>query len=698
MGVIELEEILNKLKKNQNYIKVLKNDIDLLSSIDIKYTLNKVINFSKENNLDIVYSWAYAKLGKVYIEEGEYELADNIFEEVYKIFKRNKDIEGRIYVIAGFIATKFMTKKYNEAIMWGIKGIELSEKHNNLEQLVSIKNNMCNIYIEIEEYEKALKMLDEIEEFPWIGTKRNKVFLKLNRVFCEISVGNLEKASTILDSIEENVINSPNLQMKWFIQKVNLYIKSGLYEAAEKYLLKAEIICENESLVDFENELVSYYTDIYIHKEEYEKVVYMLREKENDIIKNNDLTYIKELYYKLSICYENLEYYKEAYYYLKKYNKIQKEMLEVKNYTSIKILDNYRNDMNSKSYKLLYEQNAHLLDFGKIITNNLKKDNIFDVIAQEIKKFLKYDYILISLYDEKIDNYKFELIMNNEESLILKNNIVSEDSLAKYSIKNKEVILSNDIINEHGKFIVNNDKYLEFGVENKFSDKDNKFINSLIIIPMIVKDKVIGSISIQKYEKGFYELKDLVTFKILATYISIALDNSLLYKKVEYNSEYDALTNIYNRGKVLNEVRYIRELIQCNDTENYYIAMLDIDNFKSINDRFGHSTGDLVLKIVAREIRDTINEEDILGRYGGEEFIVLVKDRSKEGYMNIIEQIRSNVENLLIEDENKNNIKVTVSIGVEKLNIYSKTLEENISLADKKLYIAKNTGKNKVIF
>lgn len=124
--------------------------------------------------------------------------------------------------------------------------------------------------------------------------------------------------------------------------------------------------------------------------------------------------------------------------------------------------------------------------------------------------------------------------------------------------------------------------------------------------------------------------------------------------------------------------------------------MIDIDNFKKVNDIYGHIAGDKVLKEVSNVIRKSISNEDILGRYGGEEFIAIIKDEINN-YKDIIERIRRNIEELNINVNNKL-IKVTSSIGVKNFNLNKMTLEENISLVDKSLYEAKNSGKNRVVY
>lgn len=692
---MELNSCLEKLKQNESYIYIMKDKIKLLGNKNYKYILKEIIRFSKENNLIKAYSYTAFNLAKIYIEEAEYECADRILEELYELFHNNDDINGVLDVITGFIATKFMSQKYIEAIEWASKGVKLAKEYNNVERLLIIKNNICVIYIETGQYLSAIKILDEIEKAPWLGSKENEITLKINRIFCEIMNDNLEKALEVLDSIKESVKINPMFKAQWLIEKSKICIRKSLYLEAKEYLLEAETIVKEFDFPKLGEKIKLCLADIYIANESYKNAINILRDIESKVINNNIIIDIKNLYYKLSFSYKNIDDFINSEYYFKKYSYIQKYLLEIQDQTSIKMLDYYKEKANEVDYKKLYEENILLLEFGKKITNSLDKYNIFNVIAEQINKFIAYDNIYIALYDEKIDDYRFELIMGNNTIVKSNNNIVIEDSVAKYSIRNKEALLINDISKEYGKYIINYKEY-----QNKIKEKNYSLnlvdsIKSMVLIPLIVKEKVIGTITIQKQEESFYKLNDLVNLKTLSTFISIALDNSSLYKKLEYNASYDGLTDVYNRRSIINNMNKLRESLKYE--ENYYIAMIDVDNFKNVNDVYGHEIGDKVLINVVNEVKKVINKEDMIGRYGGEEFILLVKD-DNFGFKNKLEKIRQNIESLTIKDSNNDKIKITISIGVEKFDLKYKTLEENICVADKKLYLAKNTGKNKVVF
>ena len=124
--------------------------------------------------------------------------------------------------------------------------------------------------------------------------------------------------------------------------------------------------------------------------------------------------------------------------------------------------------------------------------------------------------------------------------------------------------------------------------------------------------------------------------------------------------------------------------------------LCDLDNFKKINDTFGHQVGDLVLKLVSSAIKDTIRETDFAGRYGGEELCVLLPDTELQGAGEVAEKIRSAVEQLDINQE-QGGLRVTVSIGVSARSDPSQTIKSLVQCADENLYHAKANGKNQVV-
>lgn len=167
--------------------------------------------------------------------------------------------------------------------------------------------------------------------------------------------------------------------------------------------------------------------------------------------------------------------------------------------------------------------------------------------------------------------------------------------------------------------------------------------------------------------------------------------------ELTHQSTIDVLSKLYNRRELL---RVSKNMFTESIIEEKHIAvlMIDIDFFKKINDNYGHRTGDVTIESVANTIKTSVTNSDIVGRYGGEEFMVFVADTTYEYIENISERIRNNIKKLIIENED-HKLSCTCSIGVFfKKDLRTEiSFESAIELSDQALYAAKNNGRDQVI-
>jgi len=161
----------------------------------------------------------------------------------------------------------------------------------------------------------------------------------------------------------------------------------------------------------------------------------------------------------------------------------------------------------------------------------------------------------------------------------------------------------------------------------------------------------------------------------------------------------DALTGLANRAEIMERLReetagWIRRRDK-DENAAFSLVMVDIDKFKLINDRFGHPAGDRVLREVAEKIRSALREYDRVGRYGGEEFLVLLPGTGFDGALASAERIRLAVEEKPIDLEQTQH-PVTVSLGVATIRKEEEGFQEVLKRADEGLYLAKEGGRNRV--
>ena len=161
---------------------------------------------------------------------------------------------------------------------------------------------------------------------------------------------------------------------------------------------------------------------------------------------------------------------------------------------------------------------------------------------------------------------------------------------------------------------------------------------------------------------------------------------------IQHLSQIDPLTNTFNRRRISQSLEYLHQ----QDPHNpYAVILLDLDHFKSINDQFGHHMGDNVLIAVSQELNDQIQKHDLVGRFGEEEFILILKHASLPKAYQIAERCRTTIEALVISNDEGQSIRVTASFGIAQSH-HGLRPQQVLSQADKALYAAKASGRNQI--
>jgi diguanylate cyclase (GGDEF)-like protein len=233
-------------------------------------------------------------------------------------------------------------------------------------------------------------------------------------------------------------------------------------------------------------------------------------------------------------------------------------------------------------------------------------------------------------------------------------------------------------------------KYLEVK-DCKFlkSDADLSKYGDYLILPLTIARKPIGYL----VASGIKE-RDKEKFGILAQQFVLGIKRAILYQNVQELATMDSLTGIFTR-------RYWFE--RCNEEMersrkfNYELSflMLDIDHFKDFNDKYGHLVGDVILMAVSNTIKENIRQIDLVGKYGGEEFCVILTETNAEGAQFVAERIRKAMEEKSVAAYDED-LKVTISIGVSAFPQDSSDLNTLVDKADQALYKAKESGRNRV--
>lgn len=220
-------------------------------------------------------------------------------------------------------------------------------------------------------------------------------------------------------------------------------------------------------------------------------------------------------------------------------------------------------------------------------------------------------------------------------------------------------------------------------------------IQSAIVVPLILQDQVIGAISLDSARRSAFSEDDLWLLVSFAATATAAIRNSQLHMEMQRLAITDSLTGLYNRRGLYELGR--REIERARRFGRPLTAiMYDIDLFKNVNDSFGHETGDQVLRILSERISRNIREVDILGRYGGDEFVILLSETDMFTAVNLAERLRLCVADTPFVIEGGSAINLTISLGIAKASVGAQDLTSLIHSADTALYVAKQAGRNSV--
>ncbi|MCD6260032.1 MAG: diguanylate cyclase [Helicobacteraceae bacterium] len=214
-------------------------------------------------------------------------------------------------------------------------------------------------------------------------------------------------------------------------------------------------------------------------------------------------------------------------------------------------------------------------------------------------------------------------------------------------------------------------------------------------IPIIFLTAQTDEESIEKaYEVGGndYVLKPLKPKELMAR-VKTQLELQRSIKNLEYLSSYDSMTGILNRRKFFELAKISFETKK----EDLFAVMIDIDNFKNINDVHGHAAGDIVIKTIVSKIADMLPEESIFARLGGEEFVIVCNYEDEKKLFDLLEEIRNSIKDLTLNIEN-HLIRFTISMGIAQYKETFVIIDDLLKEADAMLYKAKETGRDKVIF
>jgi len=206
---------------------------------------------------------------------------------------------------------------------------------------------------------------------------------------------------------------------------------------------------------------------------------------------------------------------------------------------------------------------------------------------------------------------------------------------------------------------------------------------------------VQGVMAFASYRPNAFNYNDLELMRNLARHAALALDNTFHHAEVEKQSHLDSLTGVYNHGYFLSLLKKHTEEARFKNRP-LSLIMLDVDYFKQYNDTYGHLAGDEILTALCKTIRRHIKHTDVVGRWGGEEFVIALSGASGKQAQKVAQRIHESMATLKIKSMRKNIPAPTLSQGIAQFPDEADETMKLVDLADRRLYIAKDRGRNQI--
>ncbi|MBE6060382.1 MAG: diguanylate cyclase [Clostridium sulfidigenes] len=685
------EDVLNRLREDSNYIDQFIEHVNeqLVSNLDnAKSILDEGLKICTENQNIRGIAWCSGTIGWYFNYSGTYEKGVQWLLKANTLFQSISDEKGKLYVSNGLMSAYFQLGLCELSTKWGKIALKIAKKLKNDKFFLVILNNICVNYLSLGKYNEAKKIIDSLQDIPYGDNDNMKINMYQVIAEIECELGNLEKAMNFInESIEigeklnYEIIKSEALRIRG---KINF--KAGKQKEAEEDYSAALEHATKRDYYEVQASILEAWAQSDLINNKYDEAINK-QVKALEISEKNKCVLInRNIYKQLYLSNKEINKYKEALVYYEKYVEINDELNCITSELSLADLENEKNKQEAAIFKSLYDDIKVISTIGQKITSDLNFENILENIHKEISMIIDAEVVGVSTLKESEGILDYALFIDRGNKLNLKNvHIEDETSIGAYCVRNRSTILINDLYKEYKKYVPT--------LKVKVSDNNTQ---SAMYCPLILEDKVRGFLNVQSYKKNAYTENDLNKLKILASYVAIALENSCLYNRTKYFSSHDFLTGLLSRMEIFEKGEKVFKDCQ-RERKKLAVIMIDIDDFKLINDKYGHSYGDSVLKMVGGIIRNNVKKHGIAGRYGGEEFLVILQGISERKIYSICDNIRTSMERANIYYGEKFKLKVTSSLGVFIYSGKEKNIDQCINFADEALYIAKAEGKNKLV-
>src|SRR5271155_5299897 len=322
-------------------------------------------------------------------------------------------------------------------------------------------------------------------------------------------------------------------------------------------------------------------------------------------------------------------------------------------------------------------------ELGKALTSSLQLDQVLRTIMEKINEVLRPDTWSLLLMDQEKDELYFQIATGKGAESLKDVRIKVGQGLAGWVAQTGEAVVVRDTAKDSRFF-------------GQVDAKTKMETRSIVAVPVRFRDQCLGVIElINSIGPEGFSARDLALLEALADYAAIAIENARHVQRIHELTITDDCTSLYN-------ARHLNFML---DTEIYRshryafefsLIFIDLDHFKSVNDTHGHLMGSKLLAEIGQAIKDKCRLIDLAFRYGGDEFVVLLPQTSKDNALGVARRLHKLIREAIWLKDTGINAHVTASVGVAAYPSDSRTKAELLHLADEAMYLVKNTTRDSV--
>jgi diguanylate cyclase (GGDEF)-like protein len=351
---------------------------------------------------------------------------------------------------------------------------------------------------------------------------------------------------------------------------------------------------------------------------------------------------------------------------------------------SIVFHNNTQSYILNKNLKDQADRLAVLYEIGKAITSTLEIDDLLDLIYNQLSQVISSDAYFVAIYVPEDHQLDIRILMDQGKRYPSEK-VDADTGLSSWIVKNREPLLIHDLRKEIDTLPV---KPVMIG--------EKRLTRSWLGVPMLIENKLIGLLAVASYQPNVFDEMDQLLLEQIAQQAVLSIQNARHHEEVTQQAKLDSLTGVSNHN------HFIERLYEEGDAAKSTLAplsliMLDIDHFKLYNDTYGHIVGDQVLRLTVQAIQSHIKKTDTVGRWGGEEFGVILPNATTTQANKVANRIRQTLAELpLFDVEGLTIPKPTISQGIGTMPDHTLDIDELVIIADRALYKAKDKGRDQV--